>query len=154
MIHGGEDLPVLSSIIPCSKQQLNSRRIAEFEACLTAADETRVPKLTYVLPDVGLIDGVLSAEECAELCRKIDEAPEMSFWSQAGKNADTLAFRNADTVELCSSDIAGKIWHRVSKLVENLAFAVEEEEGVDKRWKMDQVGHWQVGYDHECYPFQ
>ena len=68
--------------------------------------------------DAVVIDNVLSEEECAYLCSRIDESDSLSFWSAAGRaNEAARQFRDANTVEMEAPELAETIYNRIKHLI-------------------------------------
>ena len=95
------------------------------------------------------VDNALSLDECARLRNEIDASDALSFWNEKGReDEEARMFRDADTIELHSSALAGKMWNRVQALLQleplHIAEEEDDEEGNrDPRWERDLFGTWQ-----------
>jgi hypothetical protein len=93
---------------------------------------------------VFIIDDVLDENECKLLCEALDMNSSLSFWSPLGRSNDgARMFRNADTLEVNSKDIANRIWERLEScdLKSFLKINVSEEAD-DINWERELLGQW------------
>jgi hypothetical protein len=149
-LNGG---PKLDSVKPDTKIALCGVDTEEIEKCfIYEGSLPRAVDVVEVIPGAYYIDGVLSGKECDQLCAFIDSSSSLSFWSEAGRhNTEARAFRDADTIEFQSKEIAEIMWRRINSALSsskfpafNISFA--EEEAVDSvpdpRWQVDLMGAW------------
>jgi len=143
-------VPSLSSIKPGTKVPLSSDEVLEFEHIFLRQqkqhdnDDNNSQEITWILDQVGYIDNVLSCSECQDICNYIDSNNTLSFWSELGRdNEDAKSFRDADTIELNSTNVASMIWNRIASKISDLEDVVfgEEDDGRDC-WNMDLIGTW------------
>lgn len=94
------------------------------------------------------VDNALSPEECERLRSQIDASDSLSFWNEKGRdNEEARMFRDADTIELHSTELARKMWNRVRPLLQLEPVHIAEEEddddgNRDPRWERDLFGSW------------
>lgn len=144
-----QEIPALSSIKPASKVPLSADQVLEFEQIFSVTSviskQQPSPEITWVLDQVGYIDNVLSNEECQNICKYIDLAKSLSFWSELGRdNEDAKSFRDADTVELNSTNTTATIWDRIADLFSSLQIIFGKEDDGRDCWHMDLPGTWQA----------
>ena len=104
--------------------------------------------------DVVVVDDFLTKEECASLCAAIDVSPALSFWSAAGRGNDKArAFRDADTIEVDSIEVAKNMWTRIEKLLEGDVIDIDEnpeDQSNDSLWERELPGRWRpVNFNHD-----
>ena len=112
-----EDKPDLGFIKPATKKALTGSEASCFVATFIDNGQRVSPdKLVRRRVegcDVVTVDDFLSEQECTRLRLCIDENPALSFWSEAGRENDKArAFRDAETIEVESMDIAKTLWQR------------------------------------------
>ena len=164
-----KDQPVLDSIKPDTKAPLLTQELLPFEHSLCANNKknSNELKFQYVHPEnsknikemdggFGYIDQVLSHEECSSLRNTIDNCPKLSFWSTLGRsNTDARNFRDADTIEVNSTNIANCIWSRINNIHKFSPIIIPAEEvsadgTIIRRWERELVGEWEAtGLNHE-----
>lgn len=66
---------------------------------------------------VAVVDGVLTAGECARLVGALDASGRASFWAEDASDPEPRKFRDADTVEVACGRVAQKAWDRASPLL-------------------------------------
>mmetsp|Transcript_10856 Transcript_10856/g.17235 ORF Transcript_10856/g.17235 Transcript_10856/m.17235 type:complete len:310 (+) Transcript_10856:2-931(+) len=118
------------------------------ETCLVDAEHLvslGMPEEDVVLtePAPGLdcfvLDNVLSEEQCRYLV-EMTEKMEYTFWdSREEKRVD---FRNADTIEVFSEEVAVVLWDRIHKVMEDKIIRVKEGDYTNDRWQRDLEGEW------------
>lgn len=150
------DLPDLEFIKPGSKEALKGPAAAPFlgSLCEGPAGAHREVRTRLEGGDAVVVDNFLTKEECAALCAAIDESPALSFWSAAGRqNAKARAFRDADTIEVDSVEIAQNMWKRVEKLLEEDCIDIAEDPedySNDTLWERELPGKWKpVNFNHD-----
>ena len=83
-------------------------------SCASPASSDRSTRRQLAPPlDAFVLSELLSVEECAAL-RRCAEAADYSFWNAA---TSVATYRNSDTVEITSDQVAGEIWARVKHSV-------------------------------------
>ena len=63
---------------------------------------------------VAVVDGVLTAGECARLVAALEASAEVSFWAEDAGDAEPRKFRDADTVEVACPAVAAAAWRRAA----------------------------------------
>lgn len=141
--------PSLSSVKPNFKRPLaTSEHTLEFESCFSHSTSLPLLDLVTIAEDsIFYVDGVISTEECENLCRLIKNHRELRFWSDAGRNdVDAKRFRDADTIEIVSEIISQIIWDRTKHIFQHERFekqmGPEHCNGNDDDWERDMVGRW------------
>lgn len=156
-----KEIPTLSSVKPRSKTALTGTDIEPLSTIFKTYVEPG--NVVTVIPGTYYIDGVLTADECAGLCRFVDQSSHLSFWSEKGRDdVEAKSFRNADTIEFDSEDIAEIIWNRIKDRVLLVAGLAEivildeefnefgERQAADSRWQVDICGTWQpIGFNND-----
>ena len=155
-----EATPSLAYVKPDSKVALIGADTAAFDACLVRYSDLNSACISPTHQDLNqlqvhfaldgkvmFIDNVLTAEECKELCQTVDTCPQLSFWSEKGRNnEEARAFRDADTIEVKSATIAGVIWTRVAHLLDTqeryIHIADKEDAENNPRWERELPGEW------------
>jgi hypothetical protein len=155
--------PSLSSIMPDVKISLKQSNILKFEECISNIndynkDNINNDKLIFqtTLSDnngaiAGYIDNVLTKDECNQLINEVDSSEELSFWSSKGRdNEEARLFRDADTIEVLSNNIATKIWDRVRNILPPSFLQVivpndelDENGNVIESWERELPGKWE-----------
>lgn len=142
----GQDVPTLSSIKPACKVPLNGSQVSEFEQIFECGHDsvsTSSNQITWVLDQVGYIDGVLSVSECEHICKFMDDCDSLSFWSDLGRNnEEARSFRDADTIELNSITTAANIWNRIASMFRDLQIFFSDEDDGRECWRVDLPGTW------------
>ena len=110
-------------------------------ACAPTRTELADPAL-----DGYILDGVLSAAECAALVAATEAvgraAGGFSFWGDAASGAAQAQFRSADTLETEQPALAAALWARIAPLA-----GADVEIGADEasaRWERDLEGTWEA----------
>ena len=152
-----EDKPDISYIKPALKSALTGDvAVKPFLDCIPPiCDEisnSKQPRaelqVTRALDNkVMYIDNVLSDEECKALCSSVDNSSSLSFWSEAGRsNEKARSFRDADTIEVKSQEIADRIWDRIKHIIdipENIIHIGEDENDINNpKWERELPGDW------------
>ena len=158
-----KEKPDLSYVKPDSKRALEGERTLPFENVLiddvhlgrgvehseSAERKLNLKVTTELGGDVIYIDGLLSLEECKELCSLVDNSDELTFWSEAGRdNEKARSFRDADTLEVKSPTFADMLWNRIDEHLNNEKRYIHienEQEGTDKenpQWERELPGDW------------
>jgi len=110
------------------------------------------------LPKAIVLKNVLSSEECRELIEGVEERTDRgySFWSSDDVSTTTTTttdnsnpssssmFRNSDTVEVRSKEIAENLWKRVRKFILDEELVIDEghplhESGLEGTWKANGI---------------
>ncbi|KAK7242449.1 hypothetical protein SO694_00159056 [Aureococcus anophagefferens] len=63
---------------------------------------------------VAVVDGVLTAGECARLVAALEASAEVSFWAEDAGDPEPRKFRDADTVEVACPAVAAAAWERAA----------------------------------------
>lgn len=145
-------MPSLDYVKPDTKHALTGKNTSAFDACFTSELHALSEdiKVTHALNGkVLFIDHALSERECKGLCNAIDLCPELSFWSEKGRDNDQArAFRDADTIEVQSSAICDAIWARVEQVLsspaKHILVAEEEDDETNPYWERELPGEWYV----------
>ena len=163
------DKPDLGFVKPDTKVALHGERTQPFENILlniknrsqdqssegpedltslptnTDSKDLRLEVTSELNGAVTYIDGLLSAEECRELCSLVDSSAELSFWSEAGRhNEKARSFRDADTLEVKSPILADGLWQRVKDTLStkerNICIAEDDQD--NPQWERELPGEW------------
>jgi len=106
-----------------------------------------------------VLKNVLSNEECRELIEGVEERTDRgySFWSSDDtnreynsnennddNNASSSSFRNSDTVEVRSKEIAENLWKRIRKFILEEELVIDDahplhESGLEGKWKANGI---------------
>jgi hypothetical protein len=152
------DLPPLQSIKPRRKEQLVSEdQRRPYEGVFSAAgslpsnaSEANAVAVVEPLPGVIYLDNLMTTQECAMLCEKIDASPSsvLSFWSGTGReDEEARRFRDADTIEIQSPFIAEVLWERVKLVLPGAYFQLSISAGDIERsdnFEKDLLGDWRA----------
>lgn len=157
---GVAEIPALRSILPDVKKALSSEEAKSLlhEMLLLNAqheDICAISDLSDVLPGVFYVDEVFSPSACKALRQEIDNCQYLSFWSASGRDdKNAKRFRNADTIELNSHDLADAIWQKIEPFVSHYSIDVPEvEEGGDSIWERELPGTWRPSGVNEDFLF-
>ena len=141
-------VPSLSSVKPASKCPCDE---SVYESVFansskgSPCQETQ-GQIVKVLDGVYYIDSIFSQTECSKLCNEIVKSNELSFWSDKGRNdTDAKSFRDADTIEVTSDNIANVIWNRIKAKLQSLDLSLKFESSDnrdDDSWHVDLPGTW------------
>ena len=135
--------PDLSTIKPAKKVQLENDAVKCFIDCI--GNENVQPKVTGIDDKIFYIDNALSESECKNLCSLIDSHKSLSFWSEGDhEKLEFKMFRNANTIEVLSSEFVDRIWQRISTLVSHLIISVSELDENNINHERELVGDWDV----------
>ena len=120
-------MPDLASVVPDVKSSIKGEKsVAFLEPLMKLMRRERPPdidKHPILLPglDAMYLDSVLDEDECAALCAAIDASEHLSFWSATGReNTSARLFRDADTIELDSLELADMLWKRIAPIVDSI----------------------------------
>ena len=79
------------------------------------------PSLSLDLATLGLdgcvVDGVLTAAECAHIIDATEKSGGFSFWDPEGADAKKRSHRNADTCEFSGAALCASLWPRLQPFV-------------------------------------
>ena len=135
--------PKLNSIMPAVKDAVHNTYKEKFESCLKVGTVLE-PVSVHVMDGVDYIDGVITASECSALRSECDNCKDLKFWSLAGRNDESArSFRDADTVEVKSTLLAGIIWERMRRLLSCPIISISDDED-DVNWERELVGDWEA----------
>jgi leukotriene-A4 hydrolase len=135
------------------RNQIMCRRCAATAA--TSSSSVTENKEVHELKAI-VLKNVLSSEECRELIEGIEKRTDRgySFWSSDdtsatsrindSKSSSTSMFRNSDTVEVRSKEIAENLWKRVRKFILDEELVIDEdhplhESGLEGKWKANGI---------------
>ena len=135
------------------RNQITCRRCAATAA--TSSSSVTENKVVHELKAI-VLKNVLSSEECRELIEGIEKRTDRgySFWSSDdtsatsrindSKSSSTSMFRNSDTVEVRSKEIAENLWKRVRKFILDEELVIDEdhplhESGLEGKWKANGI---------------
>ncbi|KAJ8603863.1 hypothetical protein CTAYLR_000330 [Chrysophaeum taylorii] len=110
--------PPLRAIAPATKSPLSADEAARRGFWLEISPSVETEGRASISIDGGLdlptmvVDGVLGLDECARLVDALRKSPEASFWA-GERTEDTVAFRDADTLEFSSPLFAAEVWRRL-----------------------------------------
>lgn len=102
----------LSTMKAVPKQKLDSAIAQSIPLRRAAHSPSEVTRHDLDSLDAFYLDNVLSPEECEELV-EWGESIGFTFWDQGTDIEHKKAFRNADTIELISENVAQEIFHRI-----------------------------------------
>ena len=127
------ETPPLDAVMPGTKRALKGPEAADFlyEAMGLArgtCDEMGEVSMKVIsssedsmnekLDAIVYIDNALSSSVCEKLQTAVNASADLSFWSAAGREDEKAkSFRDADTIEVNSKDLAGLIWERIKGVV-------------------------------------
>lgn len=149
--------PTLEYVKPVAKQALEGEDSAIFCEALSELqlESLKAQITTLDAGDVVVLDDFLTKEECSALTRLVESHPALSFWSQAGRDDDKArSFRDADTIEVMSEDIASKLWNRMKGCgFDDITISIEDESdgSNDSLWERELAGsEWRpVNFNHD-----
>ena len=147
-------MPDLNYVKPDSKRALTGTETASFEVKNDEGEGCqRELEVTFALDGkVAYVDNLLSEAECQVLCDAVDKSDALTFWSEAGRDNDKArAFRDADTIEVHSEEIAGTMWARVEHLLNNVISVGDDYDEVNNpNWERELPGDWAPsGFNHD-----
>lgn len=147
--------PPLGAIAPARKPKLDRAEAAAFDRVVEAGSAAPVDAtdaaaaaalaaeageaLGAGLPAVLVVDGVLSEAACATLIKAADACASRSFWAGAD-DAESRAFRDADTIEVACPALAAAAWAKLAQFFEDDArvdVASTERVETRGRWRPD-----------------
>ena len=163
------DLPDLDYIKPDTKIALTGPNASPFCSCMGPATSSSSLHQDFEVEDSGItfnhialeegdvivVDDFLTRDECRQLCAEIDANPALSFWSAAGRENDKArAFRDADTIEVNSKEIAVNMWNRIKTHMEHkdkiISIDEEGDTSNDSLWERELPGEWKpVNFNHD-----
>ncbi len=138
--------PDLSTVKPAKKQSLSGAATEIYEKCLSVSgnesDHCDVDDVVEPITGVFYIDNVLSSAECEKLCLAVNNSQSLSFWSEGDQLKEEFRmFRNANTIEVQSTELVDVVWNRVSRLLNFLELHVEDSVD-DMNYERELPGHW------------
>ena len=133
--------PSLEVIKPGRKVALSNTEV--FDQCFDTLFDDRSQSAVCVADGVYYIDNALSGEECSKLCSVCDQHNDLTFWSPAGREDESIRrYRDADTIEVDGTTISTNIWNRVHQLVEKSLLTNVLDDESDLNWERELVGQW------------
>jgi hypothetical protein len=140
MEHAG---PTLDAIKPGFKTPVDENEAKLF--CING--DTPFPKVmpTYQGEQkvMCLMDYILSEAECEYFRGIIDSSSHLSFWSSAGReDKSAYLFRDADTIEVEQSQLAGILWERVKHIFEGYSITIDADDQDNILWERELPGTW------------
>jgi len=103
----------LSFVKPSSKDECGDNEEKEIVELLKSSKFYKQLQAERVSEGAFIIDDVLSEEECSFICEKLDKCDSMSFWNPEGRKTKIVQFRNVDTIEIYSQNVADVLWTRI-----------------------------------------
>lgn len=135
------------NVVPDHKKCIS---FSEFESdilrSLQFAKNTSPLSLTRFDENIMFVDGILTETECTQLIASIDASPQLSFWSNKGReHEETRRYRNVDTVEVEYQRLTDALTVRLRSVLSLANDTVAED---DSR---ELAGEWEYsGLNHDC----
>lgn len=94
--------------------------------------------------NIYIFENVLNSNECNNLKQILKNEKNLTFWNSLGReNESARLFRDADTIEVISNEIAELIWNRIKDISPLNKIIINENDEENELYERELPGCWE-----------